>query len=100
MRLLCATRVMVLLRFLTNVEIGTEAAESGKRTRAWSCHGSRVSCPARARDIIKKGIRALNRFKNPLEMGKAQKKTGKGRLDKYYKLAKYVKCIFIRSTSA
>ena len=23
-------------------------------------------------------------------MGKAQKKTGKGRLDKYYKLAKYV----------
>jgi predicted rRNA methylase YqxC with S4 and FtsJ domains len=24
------------------------------------------------------------------EMGKAQKKTGKGRLDKYYKLAKYV----------
>jgi hypothetical protein len=26
-------------------------------------------------------------------MGKAQKKTGKGRLDKYYKLAKYVECI-------
>jgi hypothetical protein len=24
-----------------------------------------------------------------LDMGKAQKKTGKGRLDKYYKLAKY-----------
>jgi AdoMet-dependent rRNA methyltransferase SPB1 len=28
-------------------------------------------------------------------MGKAQKKTGKGRLDKYYKLAKYVECISI-----
>ncbi len=26
-------------------------------------------------------------------MGKAQKKTGKGRLDKYYKLAKYVESL-------
>jgi len=33
---------------------------------------------------------ALYRFKLLDEMGKAQKKTGKGRLDKYYKLAKYV----------
>jgi hypothetical protein len=33
--------------------------------------------------------RAL-RLKSLDEMGKAQKKTGKGRLDKYYKLAKYV----------
>jgi hypothetical protein len=28
-------------------------------------------------------------------MGKAQKKTGKGRLDKYYKLAKYVKLLHL-----
>ena len=28
------------------------------------------------------------------QMGKAQKKTGKGRLDKYYKLAKYVPTTF------
>jgi hypothetical protein len=33
---------------------------------------------------------ALHGFKSLDEMGKAQKKTGKGRLDKYYKLAKYV----------
>jgi FtsJ-like methyltransferase len=33
-------------------------------------------------------------LQNSLEMGKAQKKTGKGRLDKYYKLAKYVECGF------
>jgi len=32
----------------------------------------------------------LELVKTRLIMGKAQKKTGKGRLDKYYKLAKYV----------
>ena len=32
----------------------------------------------------------LHHVKNHAEMGKAPKKTGKGRLDKYYKLAKYI----------
>lgn len=59
-----------------------------------------VSGPDSRHSPDHKGIRALNCSKKPLEMGKAQKKTGKGRLDKYYKLAKYVECISIRFISA
>ena len=43
---------------------------------------------ARTRGV--KGWAPLHHVKNHAEMGKAPKKTGKGRLDKYYKLAKYV----------
>ena len=43
---------------------------------------------ARTRGV--KGWAPLHHVKNHAEMGKAPKKTGKGRLGKYYKLAKYV----------
>jgi len=61
---------------------------AGKRPAA-----RKIAASAKTREVYSSPLLsyayALYGSKSLNEMGKAQKKTGKGRLDKYYKLAKY-----------
>jgi len=70
----------------------------GESAARWSCTGKRPAAREIAADaktpkvyslLLSSYAYALYGSKLLNEMGKAQKKTGKGRLDKYYKLAKY-----------
>lgn len=63
---------MVVLILLLNVRVGTIYQMKNSKTKFWLASFPSSSFAA---------------------MGKAQKKTGKGRLDKYYKLAKLVPLI-------